>query len=121
MLGDKIKLLRKKNNLKQSDLAKILNVTRGQVSGYEINSSKPSFKVLMKLAEHFKISLDYFYENQTDKFVHALEMSNDDFKNHVELFFAGEKLNDEEIQKIIDYIRFLRFNKSSNSPGEMPK
>lgn len=121
MLGEKLKFLRKKHNIKQSDLAVILGVTRSQVSAYEVNQSKPSFKVLMKLAEHFKMSVDYFYENQTDQFIHALEMSDADFKNHVNLFFAGEKLTDDEIQKVIDYIRFLRFNKSANDSGQPPK
>jgi transcriptional regulator with XRE-family HTH domain len=114
MIGDKIKILRKKHNLKQSELADILGVTRGQISVYEINKSKPSFQVLIKLAEYFKISLDYFYENQTDKFIHALELSDDEFKNRVEFFYNGEKLTEEEVKKVIDYVRFLRFNNDKN-------
>jgi transcriptional regulator with XRE-family HTH domain len=59
-VGEKIKQLRRKNNIQQSRLAKYLNVTNGAISNWENNRRLPSIEELKKIAECFKVSLDYF-------------------------------------------------------------
>lgn len=115
MLGKKLKELRKKKGLRQDELAAILGITRSQISSYEINRSKPSFSVLMKLSDFFSMPLDYFHEeNKTagEKLMQSLELSDDEFLKRVNLFYQGEKLSDEDIKNLLLYLRFLR-NKNS--------
>ena len=58
-LGERIKELRKKNQLTQVDLAHKLNVTKGTVSTWETDSRKPNFETLDEMCELFNVGMDY--------------------------------------------------------------
>jgi transcriptional regulator with XRE-family HTH domain len=58
--GEKIKRLRQKNNMMQSELAEYLSVTNGAISNWENNRRLPSIEELKNIAECFEVSLDYF-------------------------------------------------------------
>lgn len=49
MLGDRIKLIREANNLKQVEFGRILNVTKQTVSNWENNNIQPSVEMIKKL------------------------------------------------------------------------
>ncbi|MCC0678497.1 MULTISPECIES: helix-turn-helix domain-containing protein [unclassified Clostridioides] len=59
MIGAKLKQLRIKNNLKQSDLAKILDITQGAIGMYENDQRTPPAESIVKLAEYFNVTTDY--------------------------------------------------------------
>ena len=54
-----LKDLRKKANLKQEDVAQYLNVTQQAYSRYEKGFNEPDYANLIKLADLFKVSVDY--------------------------------------------------------------
>ncbi|MFW6268762.1 MAG: HD domain-containing phosphohydrolase [Bacillota bacterium] len=56
---DRLKLLRKEKNWRQSDLAQKLDITRTTVANYEQGRRFPSQKILICLADLFAVSLDY--------------------------------------------------------------
>ena len=58
-LGNRIKHLRQQANLKQSQLAQLINVSPALISAYELGDRKPSLEVLVSLAATFKVSTDY--------------------------------------------------------------
>lgn len=58
-MGERIKELRKKNGMTQTDLAKELGVTKGTISTWETGSRSPSFDVLDQLCGMFHASMDY--------------------------------------------------------------
>lgn len=55
--AENIKFLRKRRKKSQSDLAEQLEITRTTLAGYE-KSVQPPFKVLVKFAEYFNVSID---------------------------------------------------------------
>ena len=57
--GLRLKSLREKRNLSQSDVAARLEVTRSTISGYECNTITPSVEQLVKLSLLYNTSLDY--------------------------------------------------------------
>lgn len=57
--GERLNSLRKLHNLKAEELAEIVGVKRRIIFMYEKNDSKPSYDVLIALADYFKVSLDY--------------------------------------------------------------
>lgn len=59
LLGNRIKQLRLKNNLTQSALGKMINVTKVSICGYEKGTRYPSLDTLMDLSEVFKVDIDY--------------------------------------------------------------
>ena len=55
--AENIKFLRKRRRKSQADLAEKLKLTRTTLAGYE-KCVQPPFKVLIKFAEHFNVSID---------------------------------------------------------------
>ena len=55
----RIKDLREDHDLKQSDVAKILNISQVSYGRYELGISEPTIESLIKLADFYNVSLDY--------------------------------------------------------------
>lgn len=58
-MGEILAELRKDKNLKQKDLAELLNLSIGTISNYETGSHEPDFATLNILADFFHVSTDY--------------------------------------------------------------
>lgn len=59
MLGKKIKELRLENNITQEDLAKQVGVSTSMIGMYETGARKPSYEVLIKMANYFNVTTDH--------------------------------------------------------------
>jgi len=59
MFSNRLKALREDSDLTQSELAKILNISRETVSGYENTDREPNFDTTIQIANYFNVSLDY--------------------------------------------------------------
>lgn len=60
-LGYRLKELRKSKNISQSDLGKMLGVSKVSISGYEKGTRMPSMEVLLKIVKLFDVSTDYMF------------------------------------------------------------
>ena len=56
---NKLLELRKKNNETQQDIASFLGVTRQSYNRYECGVRECDYSTLMRLADHFGVSIDY--------------------------------------------------------------
>ncbi|MBQ9853919.1 MAG: helix-turn-helix transcriptional regulator [Bacilli bacterium] len=65
VLGEKVRLLRKRRGLKQDDLGELLDLSRSQISNLESGRRNLSLKQLEKLCEFFKIDISYFLMSET--------------------------------------------------------
>ncbi|EEI70756.1 helix-turn-helix domain-containing protein [Lentilactobacillus hilgardii] len=59
MFYQKLKLLRKKYQYTQEDLAKALNYTQGAINSWEHNISRPPLEIICQINRIFKVSTDY--------------------------------------------------------------
>lgn len=68
-IGERIKMLRKLNNLSQDDVAKALEVQRSTISLYESGDAVPPTLSIVKLAKLFNVTTDYLlcYEFTIEK------------------------------------------------------
>ena len=66
-LGEKIKLLRKRRNLRQDDVATILELSKCQISNLEKGRRNLSLKQLEKLCEYFQIDVSYFLMSKNNR------------------------------------------------------
>jgi len=66
-LGQRIKSARQKKKLTQADLAKIINVSTATVGQYEVNSSKPSVHVLLKISDACEVNTDWLLKGVSTK------------------------------------------------------
>lgn len=63
----RLKDLREDNELRQEDIAKVLNITRQQYSLYELGKRTLPIDLLKQLAEFYNTSTDYILERETIK------------------------------------------------------
>ena len=59
MLGKRLAEQRKKLGLSQEELAEKLNISQKSISKYELGDRKPQYKVLVRMAEYFGVTVDY--------------------------------------------------------------
>lgn len=59
MIGNKLKELREAKGLTQNEVCEIINVRQNTYSAYERETREPNIDTLIKLAEFYKVSLDY--------------------------------------------------------------
>lgn len=57
--GDRLKTLRLKSNMTQSQLAARLSLTDSVISAYETGIRLPSYDTLIRIARIYKVSTDY--------------------------------------------------------------
>lgn len=62
MIGDRIRELRESKNMRQEDLCNLLNIKQATLSQYELNKRTPDINMLIKIADIFRVSLDYLCE-----------------------------------------------------------
>lgn len=85
MIADKIKLLRERSSLTQSDLAKKLGITRSSVNAWEMGISTPSTQYLVELALLFKVSTDYLLGMQSSSTISVEGLSEKEITSIVEI------------------------------------
>lgn len=90
LLGKRIKELRNKYKLTQSNLAERLGVTVSSIAAYENNSRQPSYEVLIKMADVFKVTIDSLLLDRSQDIVDVTGLS----PEHI-----------EQIQNLIKYFR----------------
>lgn len=59
MLKDRIKSLRTRKKLTQSEMAKRIGVARTTYAMYEQGHREPDYETLEKIADYFEVSIDY--------------------------------------------------------------
>jgi transcriptional regulator with XRE-family HTH domain len=69
--------LRKKNHLKQDDIAHILGVVRSTYGNYEQGTREMDLSSIIKLADFYKVSIDYIL-GRTDLPFHKESYSQDE-------------------------------------------
>lgn len=59
MIAERIKCLRESKNYTQTELSKLLGITRSSVNAWELGISVPSTQYIVELSNIFKVSTDY--------------------------------------------------------------
>ena len=61
--AQRLTLLRESRNLSKKDLAGVLNVSAACISQYEKNNTMPGYDILLRIAHHFNVSVDFLLGN----------------------------------------------------------
>lgn len=65
--SSRLKALRLKEHMTQSDLADKLSVTKSVISAYENNIRMPSYDILLHISKIFDVSTDYLLCNERQR------------------------------------------------------
>ncbi|KEQ23971.1 helix-turn-helix domain-containing protein [Paenibacillus tyrfis] len=117
-IGDKIALLREKHALTQEELSSKINISRASLSHYEKNRREPDYDTVVKIADFFKVSIDYLLgrtedprvvlEPEVRAFVDSLELSDEKIIDRFSLTVDGMKLTFDEAKRFIAFVRAER-------------
>lgn len=64
--GTHLKELRKSRNITQKQLAKDIGASERGIQQYELGERKPTYDMLIALADYFDVSLDYLVGRSDD-------------------------------------------------------
>ena len=64
-LGKRIQELRKQNNISQNELADKINISKAQMSRYEVKGVQPPADILNKIADALGTSVDFLINGNT--------------------------------------------------------
>lgn len=64
MIFKNLRTIREDNDLRQSDIAKILNISQNTYSQYETGVISLTAEVLIKLADYYGVSVDYLLDRE---------------------------------------------------------
>ena len=106
--GNRLKSLRKTKNLTQEELAKLLNVAKGTVSNWENENRFPDKDMLNKIADTFKVSMDYLLgrTNEEKLTIATPNITKKDIKDHntfmedAKALFMNDDVAEEDLEKI---------------------
>lgn len=117
---NRIKELRKTYNISQEKLAEEFEVERATISRWENGKTDPSNDDLLKLAQYFKVSLDYLLgrtlnptppdqKTQSPDILYRLKSSseNDIFSTFNETISTYGKLSKEEQERMLDGLELI--------------
>jgi len=99
-IGNRIKELRKKHNLTQSELAEKVGLTYVQIGRYEKRGAIPSADVLPKLAEALNTTTDFLTNGDKD------QRTSNQLKDNtiLTLFKKIENLEEKDKEMIITFL-----------------
>ncbi len=97
MIYDKIKLLRERSGMTQTELARQIGITRSGVNAWEMGISVPSTQYIVELSLLFGVSADYLLDMPKTSTV------------------SVEGLNDREIASVIEVINCYRERHSNKT------
>ena len=107
-LGEKVKLLRKRRNLKQEDLANLLNLSRAQISNLEKGKRNFRLNQLEKICEFFNVEMSYFIMAETtDSCMDLIEKA--------KLLFESKKLTNIQKEDLFASIMKIYLDAKDNN------
>lgn len=104
MLSDRIKALRKRADLTQSELSEQLNsrfglkTDRATVSNWERGASTPVFQTVACLAKLFDVSIDYLTDDEKENDKEFLKAA---------LFGGADNITDEMLDEVARFAQFV--------------
>ncbi|WP_159882543.1 helix-turn-helix domain-containing protein [Paenibacillus puerhi] len=117
-IGNRIAALREKQAMTQEELSIKLDISRASLSHYEKNRREPDYDTLVKIANFFKVSIDFLLGRTEDPdmvldsevrlFVDSLELSDERIMQNFALTIDGKELTPEEAKRFIAFVRAER-------------
>lgn len=105
----RLKQLRQKHKLTQSELADILGLKPTAISNYESKRNEPSFDKLIALSKYFDVSCDYLLGISDAYLPIGGEVLDKDI---VEFFNLYQQLDEESTREIRQYTNYLLYRQT---------
>lgn len=112
LIGERLKTLRENSDLTQTELARIMYLTKSQISSFETGRVSPNIEVIINYCNTFKVTADYLL---------GIEYSNEtlDLEQQIinQVLMASKRLKSEHreryLKNMLLYSKFLERYKES--------
>ena len=112
-IGSRLKLRREELGLTQTELAKLVGVSKGSIGNYESEISSPNENILIKLFSALDCDANYLYHDDINK-------SNDSISNTELQHIKKYRALDEHGKKIVDFVLNEEYDRSTEQEsGEL--
>ncbi|MFY4777301.1 helix-turn-helix domain-containing protein [Metabacillus sp. RGM 3146] len=121
MFAERLKLLRKKRNMTQAQVASSIGISRPAYTAYERGSRQPDYETLKKIASSFEVSTDYLltgkdaipitYEKEEIYFTLEDLKVLEEIKKHPVLFHTLAAGSDKKIRQLMHVWELIRKSK----------
>ena len=116
VIGDKIRQLRKENNLTQHEFGALFDLYDSTISMYETGKRTPEYQTIVKIADHFNVSIDWLLGRVETRDLIVIDKENmpEALKNiGVEYLKLAMEMNQQsippdDVRKIIEAIKALK-------------
>lgn len=97
----RIKELRENKKESQQKLAMLLNVSQTMISRYELEQAYPDVEMLIKLAQHFGVSVDYLIGVSESKLPYTKSNLSE---QEQQMLFLFKRLSKTQKEKAVSYV-----------------
>lgn len=104
-LGDKMKKLRKRDNITQEELAEKIFVSRQTISNWENNKSYPSIDFINSISKFFNVTIDYLISEDVN---YKLEEKQSELKEE-NVTTEKDTIRKNKDRIILSRLTFFRF------------
>jgi len=116
VIGDKIKQLRQENKLTQYEFGALFGLYDSTISLYETGKRTPEYGIVMKIADHFNVSIDWLLGRVENKELIVIDQDNipealrDIGVEYLKLAMEmnQQSIPPDDVRKIIEAIKALR-------------
>lgn len=109
----RIEMLIEQHRLTRKDFAEKIGISTGNLGDWKRGKSLPSASALIKIAEHFDISLDWLMRGKQSTQV-GEQNPGYFFDDKWQFNFQLYELTDEEKQFMQEYLEFISFRREQN-------
>ncbi|MFR4285576.1 MAG: helix-turn-helix domain-containing protein [Enterococcus italicus] len=106
MFGHRLMDLRKQKKLTQAEMADILGVARTTYSSYEQGRRTPDVDIQNKIADYFKVSLDYLHGREKPKEDAVTSAKIKTIAAHID-----DDATEEDMKEILNFIDYINKRK----------
>jgi transcriptional regulator with XRE-family HTH domain len=130
MDGKRLRSLRNNKKLTQTELGKIINVTKVSISGYESGDRTPDTDNLRRLADYFGVTSDYLLgisdspeltRKDEKDIAKRMEKIKEDLTTGDGLSFHGEPISPEAVESLIEAIEYAERQTTRINKKYIPK
>lgn len=112
MFGDKLKELRKEQNLTQEEISEICQVAKQTISNWENNITQPPFEIVKRLAQYFGVTIDYLL-NFTQEDADNMEKLKQALKQAGMWDYSMNDMSREDFEKAMKIVAMLKEKKDT--------
>ncbi len=93
MFAERLKKLRKENNMSQQKLADLIGLGQSAIAMWEKGKNSPEYESLIKIADIFNVSIDYLAGQKSSRSSHRIPV----------LGYVRAGIPTEAVEEILDY------------------